>query len=189
MPQGIKLMYLKVIVMCLKAPKRTQFQKTYVLESTESGVRYAKKITKYYEIFQNNPKIYYQKVYISHHFFPSFPFFFYYFYPLFCTFCPFLQIFDINTLNSIHNKDLQNILPRRPLPRRPLQTPQAPSKEFYPPKAENMQNKPNFNKLLVTSDQILTTINMQNEPNFTTQYAIQKYAKQTQFAKCPMEPK
>jgi hypothetical protein len=26
MPQGIKLMYLKEIVMCLKAPKRTQFE-------------------------------------------------------------------------------------------------------------------------------------------------------------------
>ena len=77
----------------------------------ESSVIYAKSITKYYEILQNNPKIYSQKVYISHHFFHfflSFPFFFYYFYALFCTFCPFFQLLDINTLNSIYNNDLHN---------------------------------------------------------------------------------
>ncbi len=74
----------------------------------DSGVIYAKKITKNYEIFQNNPKIYSQKVYISHHFFHSFPFFFYYFYALFCTFLNFFQLLDQSTQNSMHNKDLHN---------------------------------------------------------------------------------
>ena len=72
----------------------------------DSDVIYAKKYTKYYEILQNNPKIYSQKVYIPHHFSHSFPFFFYYFYALFCTFCPFFQLLNINTLNSMYNKDL-----------------------------------------------------------------------------------
>ncbi len=63
-----------------------------------------------------------------------------------------LQISDINTLNSIYNKDLHGFLTRKT-----LQTSRDPSKEFYTPKAEKMQNEPNS-----TSKRRI----MQNEANF-----------------------
>ena len=55
------------------------------------------------------------------------------------TFRHVLQISDINTLNSIYNKDLQKYSTNNT-----FHPSQNTSKEFYPPKAENMQNEPNF---------------------------------------------
>ncbi len=143
---------LPTVFLAQKNAKRTQFTKSYVPEGTktnpistatsgDSGVIYAKKTTKYYEILQNNPKIYSQKVYISHHFFHSFRFFFYYFYALFCTFCPFSQLLDINTLNSIYNKDLHKYF-----------TPKYPStngsRATDHESRLKMKNKPNYQKLM-----------------------------------------
>jgi hypothetical protein len=115
--------------------RRTQFKnlhasrhKTYVLESTDSGVIYAKKTTKYYEILQNNPKkpkIYSRKVPVSHHFLSKVhqkarTFALIYppnvdFYSQIQKNTRISQVSETNTLNSIYIKDIQNILSRNML--------------------------------------------------------------------------
>ena len=100
----------------IKNAKRTQFinlhasrHKTYVLESTESGAIYAKNITKFYEILQNNPKIYSQN---SLFLINSYTLFLFFSSKMrtFSNFSSFFQLSYQNTLNSKYNKDLHNFL-------------------------------------------------------------------------------